>query len=71
VTFVVHAGFDAINHILHEGYCFPEILQNTTAQFINIIIGVDLGGQPGRAPPIIELGGKGILLPPNNPGENF
>ena len=27
-------------------------------------IGVDLGGQPGRGPPIIELGGKGILLPP-------
>jgi len=34
-------------------------------------IGVDLGGSRGTRPPIIELGGKGILLPPNNPGEHF
>jgi len=29
-------------------------------------IGVDLGGAAGARPPIIELGGKGILLPPKS-----
>ena len=35
-------------------------------------IGVDLGGQPGHAPPIVELVGQMYpFASPNNPGENF
>src|SRR6218665_4028630 len=29
-------------------------------------IGVDSGGQPGHAPPIIKMGAKPLFCPPNN-----
>src|SRR6218665_664572 len=29
-------------------------------------IGVDSGGQPGHAPPIIRMGAKPLFYPPNN-----
>src|SRR6218665_1187757 len=65
--FVKYQGVNDIEPYIVTPYSSTCLnTQSIQSESACINIGVDSGGQPGHAPPIIRMGGKPLFCPPNN-----
>src|SRR6218665_1037222 len=53
-------------HISPKNTIFSSVFLSKSKCFLPNTIGVDSGGQPGDAPPIIRIRAKPLFCPPNN-----